>query len=228
MTAIAASAEAGAIPRTDQLKLTEIFYSIQGESRTFGKPTVFIRLTGCPLRCTYCDTAYAFHGGDWFTFDAIMAEVEQYKAGCITVTGGEPLAQKRCVHLLTRLCDAGYQVSLETSGALDISEVDSRVSRVLDLKTPTSGESHRNLWSNLEQMTTNDQLKFVICNRGDYEWACSILNANPLPEGLEILFSPSFEEQDLTELADWILKDRLNVRLQPQLHKILWGDERGK
>ncbi|MFK7956416.1 MAG: 7-carboxy-7-deazaguanine synthase QueE [Lysobacterales bacterium] len=227
-TASVANAEAGAIPRTDQLKLTEIFYSIQGESRTFGKPTVFIRLTGCPLRCTYCDTAYAFHGGEWFTFDAIMAEVDQYNAGCVTVTGGEPLAQKRCVQLLKKLCDAGYQVSLETSGALDISEVDPRVSRVLDLKTPASGESHRNLWSNLEQMTVHDQLKFVICNRGDYDWARSILKANPLPEGLEVLLSPSYEEQNLTTLAEWILEDRLNVRLQPQLHKILWGDEQGK
>lgn len=217
----------GAVPRTDQLKLTEIFYSIQGESRSIGKPTVFVRLTGCPLRCTYCDTAYAFHGGQWFTFDQIMDDVGQYNAGHVTVTGGEPLAQKRCVDLLKKLCDAGYQVSLETSGALDISEVDARVSRVLDLKTPASGESHRNLWANLDRVTARDQLKFVICNRGDYEWACSILKSNPLPEGLEILFSPSFGEQDLTELAEWILADQLNVRLQPQLHKLLWGDKPG-
>ncbi len=228
MSASATTPEAGAVPRIDQLKLTEIFYSIQGESRSLGKPTVFVRLTGCPLRCTYCDTAYAFHGGDWFTFDDIMAQVAQYNAAHVTVTGGEPLAQKRCVDLLHRLCEAGYEVSLETSGALDISPVDLRVSRVLDVKTPASGESHRNLWANLEQLTPNDQLKFVICNRGDYDWACSILKANSLPEGLEILFSPSFEEQGLTELAGWILADQLNVRLQPQLHKILWGDEQGR
>lgn len=222
------STEPGAAPRVDQLKLTEIFYSIQGESRSMGKPTVFVRLTGCPLRCTYCDTAYAFHGGEWYTFDQILDEVASFNEGHVTVTGGEPLAQKRCVDLLKRLCDAGYEVSLETSGALDIGSVDARVSRVLDLKTPASGESHRNLWANLELLTAHDQLKFVICNRGDYDWACSILKAHTLPEDLEVLLSPSFGEQNVTELAEWILADQLNVRLQMQLHKLLWGDEPGR
>lgn len=222
------TAAPAAVERTDQLKLTEIFYSIQGESRTLGLPTVFIRLTGCPLRCAYCDTAYAFHGGDWWHFEQIEKEVAGFRTRYVTVTGGEPLAQKRCTQLLTRLCDLGYAVSLETSGAVDLSAVDQRVSRVMDLKTPASGESHRNLWSNLELLTAHDQLKFVICNREDYDWARHILEAHQLPDGLEVLFSPSYGQQDLTQLADWILADQLSVRLQPQLHKLVWGDEPGR
>lgn len=222
------TAAPAAVERTDQLKITEIFYSIQGESRTLGLPTVFIRLTGCPLRCAYCDTAYAFHGGDWWHFDKIEKEVARHGTRYVTVTGGEPLAQKRCTQLLARLCDLGYAVSLETSGAMDLSSVDERVSRVMDLKTPASGESHRNLWSNLELLTALDQLKFVICNREDYDWARHILEAHQLPDGLEVLFSPSFGQQNLTQLADWILADQLAVRLQPQLHKLVWGDEPGR
>ncbi len=227
-TAPQAEIQAGAEPRTDQLKITEIFFSIQGESRSVGWPTVFIRLTGCPLRCRYCDTEYAFHGGQWMHFDQILAEVERHKARWVTVTGGEPLSQKRCIDLLRRLCDQGYQVSLETSGAIDISEVDPRVSRVMDLKTPASGESHRNLWSNMEQLTAHDQLKFVICSREDFDWACHIMQAHQLPEGLEVLFSPSYEELDPAELAGWILQEQPSVRLQLQLHKVLWGDQPGR
>ncbi|MEM9533315.1 MAG: 7-carboxy-7-deazaguanine synthase QueE [Pseudomonadota bacterium] len=223
-----ANEQRGAVSRANQLKINEIFYSIQGESRSLGMPTVFVRLTGCPLRCTYCDTEYAFHGGEWWSFDDISAEVARHGAGYVTVTGGEPLAQKRCIGLLKRLCDEGYQVSLETSGALDVSEVDPRVSRVMDIKTPASGESHRNLWSNLDVLTSHDQLKFVICNRDDFDWACQILKSQQLAEGLEVLFSPSAEELELVSLAEWILAAQLNVRLQPQLHKMLWGDGPGR
>ncbi len=215
-------------PRTDQLKITEIFFSVQGEARTSGWPTVFVRLTGCPLRCQYCDTAYAFHGGEWMRFDEILKRVAEHEPRYVTVTGGEPLAQKRCLDLLKRLCDAGYEVSLETSGAIDVSQVDPRVSRVMDLKTPASGESHRNLWANMEALTAHDQLKFVICNRGDYDWAKKILNAHRLPDGLQVLFSPSHEELPARELADWILADKLPVRLQLQLHKYIWGNEPGR
>ena len=213
---------------SDRLKIKEIFYSIQGEANEMGWPTVFVRLTGCPLRCVYCDSEYAFHGGEWMSIDAIVTKVAQWSPKFVTVSGGEPLAQKRCVQLLQRLCDANYHVSLETSGAMDLSVVDSRVSRVMDLKTPASGESHRNLWPNMEQLTARDQLKFVICNRADYQWAKDIVEAHQLPEGMTILFSPSYGQQNEGELADWILNDRLSVRMQLQLHKYLWGDIPGR
>jgi len=210
------------------LKITEIFHSLQGEARDAGRPTVFIRLTGCPLRCTYCDSEYAFHGGDWMYIDDIVQHVAGYETRYVCVTGGEPLAQKRCLELLNRLCDAGYQVSLETGGAMNISDVDTRVSRVLDLKTPDSGELERNLWSNLDMLTPNDQVKFVICSRSDYEWAREAIHAHELPDGLEVLFSPAWGTLDTAQLAAWVLEDHLAVRVQLQLHKILWGDVPGK
>jgi 7-carboxy-7-deazaguanine synthase len=212
----------------DRLKLTEIFLSLQGEARAIGWPTVFVRLTGCPLRCQYCDTAYAFHGGQWWEIEAILAEVARHGARHVCVTGGEPLAQKRVIGLLRRLCDAGYEVSLETSGALDISEVDTRVSRIVDLKTPGSAEMHRNLWSNLAQLTPHDQVKFVICSREDYEWARGVLAEHRLAERCDVLFSPSFTQITPRDLADWIVADRLPVRFQLQLHKVLWNDEPGR
>jgi len=225
-----ATAEAGTPPGTaaDRLKLTEIFLSLQGEARDAGWPTVFVRLTGCPLRCQYCDTAYAFHGGQWWDFDAILAEVAKHGVRHVCVTGGEPLAQKRCIGLLERLCDAGYDVSLETSGAIDISEVDPRVSRVLDIKTPGSGEVDRNLWSNIPLLTQRDQVKFVVCSRADYEWARGVLVEHALAERCDVLFSPSFGQVAPRELADWIVADRLPVRFQLQLHKLLWNDEPGR
>ena len=212
----------------ERLRLTEIFLSLQGEARSIGWPTVFVRLTGCPLRCQYCDTAYAFHGGDWWTFDAILEEVARHGARHVCVTGGEPLAQKRCVALLARLCDAGYEVSLETSGAIDIGEVDPRVSRVLDIKTPASGEIARNLWSNLSLLTPHDQVKFVICDRADYEWSKGVLAEHRLAATCDVLFSPSFGQVSPRELADWIVEDRLPVRFQVQLHKLLWDDAPGR
>ncbi len=215
-------------PRQGMLKITEIFHSLQGEARDAGRPTVFIRLTGCPLRCVYCDSEYAFYGGEWMHIDQIMEQAASYQTQYICVTGGEPLAQKRCHELLDRLCDAGYQVSLETSGAIDVSQVDERVSRVVDIKTPDSGEVGRNLWSNLEILTQHDQLKFVICSREDYDWAVTELRSRDLEQKLEILFSPSWGQLDATQLAEWVLKDQLNVRVQLQLHKILWGDVPGK
>jgi 7-carboxy-7-deazaguanine synthase len=211
-----------------RLRLTEIFLSVQGESRSAGWPTVFVRLTGCPLRCTYCDTAYAFQGGEWWDIDAILEEVARHGVRHVCVTGGEPLAQKRCTVLLEKLCDAGYAVSLETSGAIDISNADIRVSRVLDLKTPASGEMHRNLLSNLPRLTPHDQVKFVICDRADYEWARAMLAEHALAERCEVLFSPSYGQQSARELAEWIIADRLPVRFQVQLHKILWGEEQGR
>lgn len=213
---------------SERLRLTEIFLSLQGEAASIGWPTVFVRLTGCPLRCQYCDTAYAFHGGQWWELDAILAEVASHGARHVCVTGGEPLAQKRCIGLLQRLCDAGYDVSLETSGALDISEVDPRVSRVLDIKTPGSAEVHRNLWSNLPLLTPRDQVKFVICSREDYDWAKDIVAEHRLSEVCDVLFSPSFTQIKPRDLADWIVADRLPVRFQLQLHKILWNDEPGR
>ena len=212
----------------ERLRLTEIFLSLQGEARSIGWPTVFVRLTGCPLRCHYCDTAYAFHGGDWWSFDGILDEVARHGARHVCVTGGEPLAQKRCVALLARLCDAGYEVSLETSGAIDIGEVDPRVSRVLDIKTPASGEVARNLWSNLPLLTPHDQVKFVICDRGDYEWSKGVLAEHRLAATCDVLFSPSFGQVSPRELADWIVEDRLPVRFQVQLHKLLWDDAPGR
>jgi 7-carboxy-7-deazaguanine synthase len=210
------------------LKITEIFHSLQGEARDAGLPTVFVRLTGCPLRCAYCDSEYAFYGGEWMHFDAILAEVARHGAGHVCVTGGEPLAQRRCHELLEKLCDAGYRVSLETSGAIDVSKVDPRVCRVVDLKTPDSGEESRNLWSNLAALTSHDQLKFVICSRSDYEWSGRQLRERHLDQVCEVVFSPAWRQQDATQLADWVLQDRLPVRLQLQLHKLLWGDVPGK
>ncbi|MDQ2078505.1 7-carboxy-7-deazaguanine synthase QueE [Marinimicrobium sp. ABcell2] len=210
------------------LKITEIFYSLQGEARTVGLPTVFVRLTGCPLRCHYCDSEYAFYGGERLTLDAICAKVASYEPRYVCVTGGEPLAQPGCLPLLTRLCDAGYDVSLETSGAMPVHEVDPRVARVVDLKTPGSGEVSRNLWSNIELLGPRDQIKFVICDRADYEWARFKLDEYRLVERAgEVLFSPSHGQVTARQLADWILEDNLPVRFQMQLHKILWGDTPG-
>jgi len=214
--------------RTGQLKITEIFYSLQGEARDVGQPTVFVRLTGCPLRCVYCDTAYAFTGGAWMHIDTILDRVGDFGARHVCVTGGEPLAQKRCTELLTRLCDRGYHVSLETSGALDIRGVDPRVSRVLDIKTPGSGEAHRNLWPNLDALTGIDQVKFVISSRSDYEWAREVVGERRLAARCEVLFSPVWGVLQAAELADWLLADRLQVRLQVQLHKLLWGEQPGR
>ena len=212
----------------NRLRITEIFLSLQGEARDAGWPSVFVRLTGCPLRCGYCDTAYAFHGGDWHEVDAILAEVASHGVRHVCVTGGEPLAQKRCIGLLEQLCDAGYSVSLETSGAVDISAVDPRVSRVLDIKTPGSGEVARNLWSNIALLTAHDQVKFVICDRADFDWACGIVAEHRLDERCEVLFSPSFGQLPASDLADWIVAERPPVRYQVQLHKILWNDEPGR
>ena len=219
---------AAPVEAAERLRLTEIFLSLQGEARSVGWPTVFVRLTGCPLRCQYCDTAYAFHGGEWWTIDDIVAEVKRQGVRHVCVTGGEPLAQKRCIALLQQLCDAGLEVSLETSGAIDIAAVDPRVSRVLDIKTPGSAEVHRNLWENLAVLTAHDQVKFVICSRADYEWARDVIAEHRLPDTSEVLFSPSFGQVEPRELADWIVEDRLPVRFQMQLHKILWNDERGR
>lgn len=212
----------------DRLRITEIFCSLQGESRTAGWPTVFVRLTGCPLRCGYCDTAYAFHGGEWREIDAIVGEVESHGVRHVCVTGGEPLAQKRCIQLLAKLCDAGFAVSLETSGAIDIAEVDPRVMRVVDIKTPGSGEVERNRWENLPLLTAHDQLKFVICSRADYEWSKEVVAEHRLSDICEVLFSPSYTQIKPRELADWIVEDRLPVRFQTQLHKQLWGEEQGR
>lgn len=212
----------------DRLKLTEIFLSVQGEARSVGWPTVFVRLTGCPLRCQYCDTAYAFHGGEWWTIDDIMAEVAKHGTRHVCVTGGEPLSQKRCIALLKKLCDAGYEVSLETSGAIDISDVDSRVSRVVDLKTPDSKEQHRNRLENIPLLTPHDQVKFVICSAVDYAWAKSMLDEYQLAGRCDVLFSPSYTEIRPRDLAEWLLADKLPVRFQMQLHKQLWGEETGR
>ena len=210
------------------LRITEIFYSLQGEALTVGLPTVFVRLTGCPLRCQYCDTEYAFHGGERLTQAQVLEQVAAFSPRYICVTGGEPLAQPSCIALLSALCDAGYQVSLETSGAMPIDKVDARVSRVLDLKTPDSAESSRNLWDNIPLLTKHDQVKFVICSRRDYDWARLQLDQYQLSERAgEVLFSPSFGQQNATELADWIVQDNLPVRFQLQLHKLLWNDEPG-
>ncbi len=211
----------------ERLRVTEIFYSLQGESRSTGLPTVFIRLTGCPLRCGYCDTGYAFTGGEWYSLQAILDQISRYRTSYVTVTGGEPLAQKNCLRLLTRLCDAGYEVSLETSGSVDVSKVDRRVIKVMDLKTPSSGEMEKNLYENIECLQQKDQVKFVIGDRRDYEWALEQLRVYRLAERCEVLFSPVYETRSARELAEWILQDQLPVRFQMQLHKLLWGDEPG-
>jgi len=210
------------------LRISEIFFSLQGESNTVGLPTVFIRLTGCPLRCVYCDTEYAFTGGKKITMDEIIAEVDTYGTPYVTVTGGEPMAQPGCLDLMNRLLDKGYSVSLETSGALDISKVDPRVIKVMDLKTPSSGEMGRNLYQNIGFLDHKDQIKFVIGSEEDYAWSKAALKEYGLQERCQILFSPVMGQQDPTELADKILADRLPVRFQIQLHKLLWADARGK
>lgn len=213
---------------TQSLQITEIFCSIQGESALVGWPTVFVRLTGCPLRCQYCDTAYAFHGGRKLPLEQVLDEVGAY-AGVrhVCVTGGEPLAQAECLPLMTALCDAGYVVSLETSGALDISAVDQRVQRVIDLKTPGSGEMARNLWSNMAVLQAKDQIKFVLCDRTDFDWAMQQISAHDLGSRCSVFFSPSHELLDATQLAEWILEERAPVRLQMQLHKLLWHNKPG-
>ena len=210
------------------LRVTEVFYSLQGESNTVGLPTVFIRLTGCPLRCGYCDTAYAFTGGEKLTLDQIVQKVQAYDTCYVTITGGEPLAQPACKPLMVKLLDAGYQVSLETSGAMDVSEVDPRVVKVMDLKTPSSGEMERNLYSNIEYLSPHDQVKFVIADEADYLWSKQQLSKYKLPERCQILFSPVMGVMSPTVLADKLLADQLPVRFQIQLHKYLWDDARGK
>lgn len=216
-------------PMQDTLRITEVFYSLQGETRTAGLPTVFVRLTGCPLRCGYCDSEYAFTGGTIQSLDSLMEQVASYRPRYVCVTGGEPLAQPNAIPLLQRLCDAGYEVSLETSGALDISKVDARVSRVVDLKTPGSKEVTRNRYENIDLLTANDQVKFVICSREDYDWAVSKIIQYGLDRRAgEVLFSPVHRDLNVRDLADWIVADNLPVRLQLQLHKILWDDEPGR
>ncbi|MCZ6564910.1 MAG: 7-carboxy-7-deazaguanine synthase QueE [Gammaproteobacteria bacterium] len=217
----------GAQPQLQRLRVTEIFASIQGESRTVGVPTIFIRLTGCPLRCQYCDTAYAFTGGNWMNLEGLEAKVASFNLKHVTVTGGEPLAQKTCLSLLSNLCDQNYCVSLETSGALDVSQVDPRVIKVMDIKTPASNEAEKNLWENVNYLREQDQVKFVICNQADYIWSKNIIEEYQLTHRCEVLLSPSYEQLEPRQLAEWILKDQLNVRFQLQLHKILWGDKPG-
>lgn len=212
----------------DFLRITEIFHSLQGETNTVGIPTVFIRLTGCPLRCVYCDSAYAFNGGKKMTLEDIFNEVNRYQCQYITVTGGEPLAQPNSIELMSELLNKNYKVSLETSGSLDISQVDLRVIKVMDIKTPSSGEADKNRYSNVEYLTSQDQIKFVIANNQDYQWSKDIIDHYKLTNRCEILFSPVTGQQNPTELAEQILKDKLPVRFQIQLHKLLWGDIPGK
>ena len=222
-----AASSAAPAAQAARLRVNEIFYSLQGESRTVGWPTVFIRLTGCPLRCGYCDTEYAFHEGGWMTVAEILAQVAGFQSRHVTVTGGEPLAQRPCSELLARLCDAGYEVSLETSGAVDICTVDARVSIVMDVKTPGSGEAAKNEAANLNCLKQTDQVKFVICDRADYEWSRAFLQRERLAERCELLFSPAWGRVEAKDLAEWVLADRLPVRVQVQLHKLLWGEKRG-
>jgi 7-carboxy-7-deazaguanine synthase len=210
------------------LRITEIFHSLQGESSRVGLPSVFVRLTGCPLRCDYCDTAYAFHGGTTLTLEHVLGEVARYQTRYVTVTGGEPLAQKNCLLLLSALADRAYSVSLETSGALDVSRVDTRVSRILDIKTPGSGEAERNRWDNLAHLNARDEIKFVICGEHDYVWAKAVIAERALDRLCPVLLSPSYGQLSASTLAEWILRDRLPVRLQLQLHKVLWGEARGR
>ncbi len=210
------------------LRLTEIFFSLQGEASRAGLPTVFVRLTGCPLRCVWCDTTYSFGGGKPATIESVLAEVAKYPARQVCVTGGEPLAQKECLSLLTALCDAGYEVSLETSGALDITGVDPRVARIMDLKAPDSGECAKNRWENLELLTRSDEIKIIIASRADYEWACEQLRERRLDSLCPVLLSPAQGLVDPRSLAEWILADGLNVRFQMQLHKLLWGNAQGR
>lgn len=213
---------------TTTLRISEIFYSLQGETSRVGLPTVFVRLTGCPLRCGYCDTAYAFTGGENRSIVEILNQVARYQTNYVTVTGGEPLAQKHCLALLTALCDADYSVSLETSGALDLSQVDARVSKIMDIKTPGSGEVSRNNWRNLDYLAPHDEIKFVICDETDYHWACEIIKNKQLSKKYPILFSPVHGSLNPTTLADWMLRDQLPVRMQLQLHKLLWGEGPGR
>jgi len=210
------------------LRISEIFYSLQGETSRIGLPTVFVRLTGCPLRCTYCDTSYAFSGGQSMDIAQILEQVAPHHARYVTVTGGEPLAQKNCLPLLSALCDAGYEVSLETGGALDVSEVDARVMKVLDIKTPASGEMEKNLWANLAVLNTHDEIKFVLCDEADYTWARQVMREHDLPSKCSVLFAPVQSKLSPTDLAEWILRDHLPVRMQVQLHKLLWGNEHGR
>jgi len=211
-----------------RLRISEIFYSLQGEADTAGVPTVFVRLTGCPLRCQYCDTEYAFYGGEWWEVEAVVEKVRELGGRYVCVTGGEPLAQKGCLLLLTQLCDAGWRVSLETSGAMPLEGVDERVVRVVDVKTPGSKEESRNLYGELARLGAKDLVKFVICDRGDYDWSCAKIRELGLEGRCTVLFSPSHEQLAARELADWILEDRLPVRFQVQLHKYLWGNVPGK
>jgi 7-carboxy-7-deazaguanine synthase len=215
-------------PVAPRLKITEIFRSLQGEGDTVGFPTVFVRLTGCPLRCRYCDTSYAFAGGEWMSLPEIVDQVRAQGTRHVCVTGGEPLAQANCLPLLQQLCDAGFRVSLETSGALPVDEVDARVARVVDVKTPDSGEAHRNLLDQLDALGEGDQVKFVICSRPDYEWSRQLVLERNLADRTMVLFSPSHDQLAARDLAEWILADGLPVRLQVQLHKILWGNEPGR
>jgi 7-carboxy-7-deazaguanine synthase len=215
-------------PAAPALRVSEIFYSLQGETTRVGLPTVFIRLTGCPLRCTYCDTTYAFEGGETLTQAQVLEATAAFQAHFVTVTGGEPLAQKGCLRLLTALCDAGYSVSLETGGALDISAVDPRVSRILDIKTPGSGVADKNRWQNLDVLTAHDELKIVLCDEADYQWARDVLTERKLADKCPVLLSVAHGGIEPAQLAGWILRDRLSVRLQVQLHKLLWGSERGR
>jgi 7-carboxy-7-deazaguanine synthase len=218
------------IPETREgmLRITEIFHSLQGEAAQVGLPTVFVRLTGCPLRCQYCDTAYAFTGGEWMHFDEILGRIREFNTPHVCVTGGEPLAQKRCAEFLRLLCDEGFNVSLETSGAMDIRLADERVCRVMDVKTPDSGEEARNRWENIDALTPRDQVKFVICSREDFDWSLGKIREHRLDERCEVLFSPSWGQVEATDLAEWVLAEQAPVRFQLQVHKLLWGDVQGK